>query len=106
MPELDLPAHSWALLQVMPELRDSNSNILSEDIGNYPNNTINPALKETHNFLKNILEEVSEIFSFNVIHVGVDERPKESWEGSPKVCLLYTSPSPRDGLLSRMPSSA
>ena len=24
----------------------------------------------------------------------------------PKVCLLYTSPSPRDGLLSRMPSSA
>ena len=23
-----------------------------------------------------------------------------------KVCLLYTSPSPRDGLLSRMPSSA
>ena len=25
---------------------------------------------------------------------------------SPIVCLLYTSPSPRDGLLSRMPSSA
>ena len=24
----------------------------------------------------------------------------------PKGCLLYTSPSPRDGLLSRMPSSA
>ena len=27
-------------------------------------------------------------------------------EGVPKDCLLYTSPSPRDGLLSRMPSSA
>ena len=26
--------------------------------------------------------------------------------GSDNVCLLYTSPSPRDGLLSRMPSSA
>ena len=25
---------------------------------------------------------------------------------SNKICLLYTSPSPRDGLLSRMPSSA
>ena len=24
----------------------------------------------------------------------------------PLICLLYTSPSPRDGLLSRMPSSA
>ena len=27
----------------------------------------------------------------------------ERWTGP---CLLYTSPSPRDGLLSRMPSSA
>ena len=26
--------------------------------------------------------------------------------GKIKICLLYTSPSPRDGLLSRMPSSA
>ena len=85
MPEIDLPAHSWTLLQVMPELRDSSSNIISEDVGNYPNNTINPALDETHIFLKKILEELSDIFSFNVIHVGVDERPKESWEGSPKV---------------------
>ena len=27
-------------------------------------------------------------------------------KASPSNCLLYTSPSPRDGLLSRMPSSA
>ena len=27
-------------------------------------------------------------------------------EGKNTICLLYTSPSPRDGLLSRMPSSA
>ena len=26
--------------------------------------------------------------------------------GKTSICLLYTSPSPRDGLLSRMPSSA
>ena len=26
--------------------------------------------------------------------------------GENSICLLYTSPSPRDGLLSRMPSSA
>ena len=28
------------------------------------------------------------------------------WDNSATICLLYTSPSPRDGLLSRMPSSA
>eukprot|EP01016_Furgasonia_blochmanni_P020208 TRINITY_DN2253_c0_g2_i2.p1 TRINITY_DN2253_c0_g2~~TRINITY_DN2253_c0_g2_i2.p1 ORF type:complete len:188 (-),score=41.76 TRINITY_DN2253_c0_g2_i2:10-573(-) len=36
------------------------------------------------------------------------EKPEEEREDVKKfvVCLLYTSPSPRDGLLSRMPSSA
>ena len=33
--------------------------------------------------------------------------PVENWEGeAPLVCLLYTSPSPRDLSTSRMPSSA
>ena len=31
---------------------------------------------------------------------------QESSEIDSNICLLYTSPSPRDGLLSRMPSSA
>ena len=34
MPEIDLPAHSWALLQVMPQLYDHTSNKESEDVGN------------------------------------------------------------------------
>ena len=35
-------------------------------------------------------------------------RAAEAWRvtGLSRLCLLYTSPSPRDGLLSRMPSSA
>ena len=36
-----------------------------------------------------------------VVGAAVDERL-----GQRGRCLLYTSPSPRDGLLSRMPSSA
>ena len=31
---------------------------------------------------------------------------RKSWLLLSQFCLLYTSPSPRDGLLSRMPSSA
>ena len=34
------------------------------------------------------------------------DKPGGSSDGSSNGCLLYTSPSPRDGLLSRMPSSA
>ena len=40
----------------------------------------------------------------------IKETKSYSWQvdkdGKPRNCLLYTSPSPRDGLLSRMPSSA
>ena len=35
----------------------------------------------------------------DVIFSGTSNKPSKN-------CLLYTSPSPRDGLLSRMPSSA
>ena len=34
-----------------------------------------------------------------------DEQAIQAWLEA-ELCLLYTSPSPRDGLLSRMPSSA
>jgi N-acetyl-beta-hexosaminidase len=69
----------------MPELRDQSSNTESKDVGLYSNNTINPSVKETNIFLENIFKELSEIFTFDIIHVGVDERPKDSWESSPKI---------------------
>ena len=42
-------------------------------------------------------------------HGGIEktvENVEETVETEDNNCLLYTSPSPRDGLLSRMPSSA
>src|SRR5664279_1126398 len=53
----------------------------------------------------------------NPVVRGLVERPQDwAWSslrhymngeaGTVEICLLYTSPSPRDGLLSRMPSSA
>ena len=41
------------------------------------------------------------------ITAGLRDNPEPTHdEAREMVCLLYTSPSPRDGLLSRMPSSA
>ena len=85
MPEIDLPAHSWALLKIMPDLYDHSSIIESEDIGNYKNNTINPALPSTWKFLKKTIEEISSLFPFDIVHVGLDERPKLAWAGSQKI---------------------
>ena len=36
----------------------------------------------------------------------ITTQPQKQVRGLNHTCLLYTSPSPRDGLLSRMPSSA
>ena len=44
------------------------------------------------------------VFSFN--DSSVISLPWEGFTTKWYDCLLYTSPSPRDGLLSRMPSSA
>ena len=43
------------------------------------------------------------IQEFGTLNIS-DKSWHKTWEVN--VCLLYTSPSPRDGLLSRMPSSA
>ena len=43
---------------------------------------------------------------FAVSGVGTNNEITKGPDGNLWVCLLYTSPSPRDGLLSRMPSSA
>ena len=51
----------------------------------------------------------------NKVEEYIEENPEQSQkifnmimpaQGLANICLLYTSPSPRDGLLSRMPSSA
>ena len=43
--------------------------------------------------------------SVNYVHDNINENLSDCKPNS-AICLLYTSPSPRDGLLSRMPSSA
>ena len=49
--------------------------------------------------ISNLIANGAEVTDFNIhCYNGSDY--------APVICLLYTSPSPRDGLLSRMPSSA
>ena len=48
----------------------------------------------------------SEEYNAKVLAEAAQKQRHELMYRGIKVCLLYTSPSPRDGLLSRMPSSA
>ena len=47
-----------------------------------------------------------ELSDGQALHDGEEIQALERGNGHVNGCLLYTSPSPRDGLLSRMPSSA
>ena len=46
------------------------------------------------------------ICSSGSVFIRIDSTTLDNWRIECSNCLLYTSPSPRDGLLSRMPSSA
>ena len=63
-----------------------------DSIGTAISNTIGPALRAINGALGTLNQLMSSLQAFfiNIVYP----------------CLLYTSPSPRDGLLSRMPSSA
>ena len=55
------------------------------------------------------LASISNDFDRGYGHLSTRQNMQFNWpalEDVPDICLLYTSPSPRDGLLSRMPSSA
>ena len=48
----------------------------------------------------------SDIDSIQIDITGINDTPEVAGPGTAYSCLLYTSPSPRDATLSRMPSSA
>ena len=61
----------------------------------------------------NLLDEKKDKSNYLIVETGCmrgDHTPVSSpyalGDDGASTCLLYTSPSPRDGLLSRMPSSA
>ena len=69
-----------------------------------------PDLPPPHRYLAQY-HWIEKVFNANAIcHIGkhgtVEWLPGKSIGLSNKCCLLYTSPSPRDATLSRMPSSA
>ena len=65
---------------------------------------------ENYNELVNAGEDTTTFYQDPIITQAQNRSAQtyvaQNYEDNPYICLLYTSPSPRDGLLSRMPSSA
>ncbi len=85
LPEIEVPAHSWAALQIHPELREPEDKSNEVSIQGYLENTINPALPAAWTYMEALAKEVAGLFPFAHLHLGCDERPPAAWTQSPAI---------------------
>ncbi|MBC6111374.1 beta-N-acetylhexosaminidase [Pedobacter fastidiosus] len=85
IPEIEMPAHSMAILAAYPELgtEPDKKYEVAETWGmmNKYNNVLQPSEK-TFQFLEDILTEVMNLFPSQYIHIGGDEGSKVWWRKS------------------------
>ncbi|MGH8027736.1 MAG: beta-N-acetylhexosaminidase, partial [Pseudoxanthomonas sp.] len=85
LPEIDMPGHAQAAVAAYPEEVGVTGErpSVSVDWG------VNPYLFDTDErslkFIRNVLDEVLELFPSPYLHIGGDEAVKDQWEASPAV---------------------
>lgn len=90
MPEIEFPAHALAIARIFPELTDPNDSGSETSVQGYLRNVVCPAKPETEEFFETLADEVAGLFPFAHLHLGGDELPEHTWEGSPLVDGLKT----------------
>lgn len=84
IPEIEMPGHSAEVFAAYPEYSCSGKRIPVQTGSYWPNEDIFCAGKdETFRFLENVLDEVSEMFPSEYIHIGGDEADKTAWKSCP-----------------------
>lgn len=84
MPEIDMPGHLVAAIHCYPELSCEGKQIdvfprwgILDDIGCVGGDKLMP-------FVKDIIDELAELFPYEYFHIGGDEVPKKKWKNCPK----------------------
>jgi hexosaminidase len=95
LPEIEVPAHSHAMIKAVPGLRDPGDNGEEVSIQGYLDNIVNPAVPATWDLLLPLAAEVAGMFPLAMLHLGADEAPPGAWDGSPAVAELKA----REGLV-------
>lgn len=86
IPEIDMPAHSDPVFAGYPDL---NCNHASSGNGEFC-----PANPDTYIFIRNVLDEILDMFPSQIIHIGGDEARKVEW----KNCAACTSLMQKEGI--------
>lgn len=94
LPEIEVPAHSHAIVKAVPGLRDPGDNGEEVSVQGYLDNIVNPAVSATWDLLVPLAKEVAGLFPLRMLHLGADEAPHGAWGGSPAIAALKA----REGL--------
>lgn len=97
LPEIEVPAHGYALNLAHPGMRDPGDNSAAVSVHGYIDNTINPAMPETWKLVEPLALEVAGMFPIGILHLGCDELPPDAWSASPAIEALKA----REGLETR-----
>lgn len=84
IPEIDLPGHMVAALHVYPELGCTGGPYEIWPIWGVADDVLCAGNPQTLTFLKQVMEEVCEVFPSQYIHIGGDESPRVRWQHCPK----------------------
>ena len=82
IPEIDLPGHMLAALASYPELGCTGEQYEVWPRWGITEKVLCPGKDDTVQFLKDVMDEIMELFPSEYIHIGGDECPKDHW----KVC--------------------
>ena len=82
IPEIDIPGHSQAAVAAYPEFlacdpENKHEVWLRQGISTDVINVANPKAMQ---FAKDVIDELTELFPFNYIHLGGDECPTRKWQ--------------------------
>jgi hexosaminidase len=82
MPEIDLPGHMQAAITAYPQLGNDPSRQLAVRTEWGISKHILNCEPATVTFMKDVLDELVDVFPFEMIHLGADEVPTDEWLAS------------------------
>lgn len=83
IPEIEIPGHESAMLAAYPEFGCQSAPVQVVTTGGIFDNLICAGKEESFRFITRILDELIEMFPYEMIHIGGDEACKRKWRACP-----------------------
>ncbi len=79
IPELDVPGHAVAMIAAYPELSCEGTPVEVRQKWGISKDILCAGNDGVYTFVKDVLDEICEVFTGQLVHLGGDEVPKDRW---------------------------